>query len=339
MKNVSNQLQKLTFLFAALILLSSASSLVAQDEPRTADKPGCADYENISRYKGAVIQDCFATDHDKFVMGLAAPIEKNFREHGKYFAKYMDLEGKIIRIQYLVDKAEGIDKVAANYLDALKGASYNILCNVSNETWPFFNEDYYGGDNPINNIRKYGFYLPSGNRGYHYITASSINKNQNDVFISLFISYGNDFGKEFILVTEEIVEVNPVETGLVTAMNIENMIELNGHISVYGIHFETNKFDILPASAIQLKEIAEFLKSHPEKKYGIVGHTDNTGNFDSNQVLSEQRANAVVDALVGEYGVNPEQLTGTGVSSLAPVTSNSTDQGKARNRRVEIIEW
>ena len=340
MKHLFGNLRMAVTLLVTAVLMNITSDLFAQDEPRTSDKPGCKDYENISRYKGAVIQNCFTTDHDKYILGLAAPVEKRFRGHGKYFSKYLDLEGKIIRMQYLIDKTEGIDKVAENYIIALSGANYKILCSVKdeNENWPFFNEDYYGGDDPVNNIKKFEFYVPSGSHGYHFIAASGINQDQNDVYISLFISYGSNYGKEFILVTEEIVEVNPVETGLVTAQSIESMLDINGHVSIYGIHFETGKFNILPGSETQIKEIAGFLNSHKNNKFLIVGHTDNVGNFDSNQQLSENRAEAVLNDLINKYGVDVSQIKGYGVANLAPVTSNNTDKGKARNRRVEIVQ-
>jgi len=327
-------------LLAIFIVTSSFLSTVylnAQEEPRSSDKSGCNDYDNISRYKGAVIQNCSVSDHDKYVLGLAGPVERNFREHGKYFSKFLDVEGKITRIQYLIDKEEGIDKVFENYRTALTGAGYAVLCTAKNDNWPFFNEDYFGGDNPINDIRKFGFYVPSGNKGYYYITAKGMNKASNDLYLSLFISYGSNFGKDFILVTQEIVEVNPVETGLVSAQNIENMLDINGHISIYGIHFETGSYEILPESEPQLQSIADFLNAHKTEKFMIVGHTDNVGNFDANLQLSENRAKAVKNELINKYGVAADQLGDYGVANLAPVTSNDTDQGKARNRRVEIV--
>ncbi len=338
MKHFTINFHPKTFLLAFASLLFTAAGSFAQDEPRTSDKTGCGDYQDISRYQGAVIQNCNVVDHDSYVLGLTAPVEKNFREHGKYFAKFLDLEGKITRIQYLIDQAEGIEKVAANYVTALSGANYTILCQVKDENWPFFNEDFFGGDNPINPISRLGFYVPYGSHGYQYITAKGINQAQDDVYVSLFISYGSNYGKEFILVTEEIVEVNPVETGLVTALNIENMLELNGHVSIYGIHFETGKFDILPDSENQLREIAGFLNAHPDKKFMIVGHTDNVGNFDANMLLSKKRAEAVLQMLTTKYAVDANQVAGYGVANLAPVTSNHSDKGKARNRRVEIVE-
>ncbi len=337
MKHSLTKFQKVSIILAAIAMLS-VPKLMGQDEPRTSDKPGCSDYENISRYKGAVIQNCFVSDFEKYVLGLASPAEKSVRGHGKYFSSYLDIEGKVIRIQYLLDVNEGLDKVFANYSEALSGAGYKILCSIKDETWPFFNEDYYGGDSPVDDIRKFGFYLPSGSKGYYYITAQGINREQDDVYLSLFISYGNNNGQDFILVTEEIIEVNPVETGLVKAQNIDKLLEINGHVSIYGINFETGKYAILPGSEPQMEEIAAFLNSHKDQKFMIVGHTDNAGNFSANMELSKNRAAEVKKVLLSVYGVDENQVTDYGVANLAPLTSNRTDKGKARNRRVEIVE-
>jgi outer membrane protein OmpA-like peptidoglycan-associated protein len=109
-------------------------------------------------------------------------------------------------------------------------------------------------------------------------------------------------------------------------------------VSIYGVHFDTGKWNIKKDSKPALKEMASFLKNHQENKYFIVGHTDNTGDFSSNMTLSEKRAKAVIHALIDDYGVKAQQLEAYGISSLSPVTSNSTDEGKARNRRVEIVK-
>ena len=129
-----------------------------------------------------------------------------------------------------------------------------------------------------------------------------------------------------------------MESGLVTVKKMEDNIETSGYISIYGIHFDTGKWNIKEDSKPALKEIASFLNKHEDNKYFIVGHTDNTGDYSSNLILSEKRAKAVMNSLIQNFGVRSEQLDAYGVSSLAPVTSNSNEAGKARNRRVAIVE-
>ena len=79
------------------------------------------------------------------------------------------------------------------------------------------------------------------------------------------------------------------------------------------------------------------LKQRPELKLHVVGHTDNVGGVDANMGLSKRRAESVVAALASNYGVNRARLTGNGVASLAPVKTNTTEEGRAKNRRVELV--
>ncbi len=125
---------------------------------------------------------------------------------------------------------------------------------------------------------------------------------------------------------------------MVTVKNMEEGISKNGHIAVYDIHFDTGKSSIKPESADALKNIADYLNAHKDKKFIIVGHTDNTGDFEANLKLSLERAQSVVNELISKYTVKSEQLKVYGDGQTAPVTSNSTEEGKAKNRRVEIVE-
>lgn len=84
--------------------------------------------------------------------------------------------------------------------------------------------------------------------------------------------------------------------------------------------------------------IADYLKENSERKFIIVGHTDNTGDFNANVTLSSERAKAVIEKLVTEHGIPKAQLIPYGVGSVSPQMSNATDEGKARNRRVELVE-
>ena len=101
--------------------------------------------------------------------------------------------------------------------------------------------------------------------------------------------------------------------------------------------FDTGKADVKPESKPSLEQIAAFLKAEPAVKLHVVGHTDSVGSFDSNLALSKRRADAVAAVLAKDYGIAANRLVGNGVASLAPVASNSSDEGKAKNRRVELV--
>jgi outer membrane protein OmpA-like peptidoglycan-associated protein len=115
-------------------------------------------------------------------------------------------------------------------------------------------------------------------------------------------------------------------------------ISSTGHVAIYGIYFDFNKSDVKPESEPALQEISKLLSGNPNLKVFIVGHTDNVGGVDFNMKLSQLRADAVVKALTSKYKANPQQMKGYGVGQLAPVAPNKTEEGRAKNRRVELVE-
>jgi outer membrane protein OmpA-like peptidoglycan-associated protein len=134
------------------------------------------------------------------------------------------------------------------------------------------------------------------------------------------------------------LEAEPMEMGMVTSADIGKGISTLGRIAIYDIFFDTGQSDVKPESAGALKAIAEYLNANKTQKVLIVGHTDNTGDFDMNITLSKNRADAVMEKLISEYGVAGDQLKPYGAGPVSPVASNSTEQGRANNRRVEIVE-
>lgn len=134
------------------------------------------------------------------------------------------------------------------------------------------------------------------------------------------------------------LEVESMEIGMVTMDALREGIAAYGKALVYNIHFETGSVEVRPESAEALKVISEFMKQNPSKRFLVVGHTDNVGDYDMNHELSYARANAAVGKLIDEYGVDRNQVKPAGVGPASPILSNSTEEGKARNRRVEIVE-
>lgn len=122
-----------------------------------------------------------------------------------------------------------------------------------------------------------------------------------------------------------------------TAEEITLRITVDGRVAVYGVQFDTGSTSILPGSEDTLAAIAEMMSELPDLKVAVVGHTDNVGGYDSNLDLSKQRADAVVANLINTYGIDSARLFAAGASFLAPIASNETEEGRALNRRVELV--
>jgi outer membrane protein OmpA-like peptidoglycan-associated protein len=106
---------------------------------------------------------------------------------------------------------------------------------------------------------------------------------------------------------------------------------------VYGIFFDSSQAEIKSESSPTLEQIAKLLQDQPSLEVLIVGHTDNVGGYAADVELSQRRAKAVVTSLSTRYEIASERFTPVGVSSASPLDSNESEEGRAENRRVELV--
>jgi OmpA-OmpF porin, OOP family len=169
--------------------------------------------------------------------------------------------------------------------------------------------------------------------GFHIdyeVSPNSITAHKGDTWI-LIESKGTYYYQTIVTAKEMKQEVTA------DASSLKDEIEKTGHVAVYGIHFETGKAAIEPGSADSLNQVLNLLQQNPDLKLRVEGHTDNQGNAAANQALSEKRAQAVVAWLVA-HGTEAPRLNAQGFGPSKPVADNSTDDGRAKNRRVELVK-
>jgi outer membrane protein OmpA-like peptidoglycan-associated protein len=138
----------------------------------------------------------------------------------------------------------------------------------------------------------------------------------------------------------DVVESRPMETGrivFIDAAAMDRAIAATGRVALYGISFDTDRADPRPDSRPTIEEIAKYLRANPGVSVVVTGHTDSQGAFDHNVDLSRRRAAAVVAALTRDFAIPAARLTAFGAGMAAPVAANDNDQGRAQNRRVEIV--
>ncbi len=152
-------------------------------------------------------------------------------------------------------------------------------------------------------------------------------------------NYCGAFDKRTVAIVD-LIQPKQREQKMVTvhADEMARKISATGSIALYGIYFDFNKSDLKTESRPTLEQITKLLNEDPIMRLLVVGHTDNVGAFTSNMELSQQRANTVVNALVTQYGIDKGRLTPVGVSFACPVVSNKSEEGRAKNRRVELVE-
>ena len=121
------------------------------------------------------------------------------------------------------------------------------------------------------------------------------------------------------------------------AVPLYDRLASDGKIITYAITFETGKADLKPESMVEINRIAKLMQENPGLEFEVQGHCDATGSDKVNDPLSQKRAEAIVAALV-EQGIAQARLTAVGKGSHQPIATNSTDEGRAKNRRVEFIK-
>lgn len=153
-------------------------------------------------------------------------------------------------------------------------------------------------------------------------------KDDREVWVLLSDSGGNCYT---LIIVEKKAMVQEI-----TANEMLEALNSQGFIALY-INFDVDKATIKPESQPIVDQIAAMLKDSPELAVSIEGHTDNTGTADHNKTLSQQRADAVVAALV-KQGIESKRLSAVGWGQDKPIADNRSDEGKAKNRRVEIVK-
>ncbi|HKZ52316.1 MAG TPA: DUF4892 domain-containing protein [Candidatus Acidoferrales bacterium] len=276
------------------------------------------DHPLIKPYTGSTIWERQVVEFDEAVIPLG-PGDKDHK-----LTQSQRLEGKITRLNYKVPEGRSILEVYRNYETALKQAGFEVLYTCgpkeAKDCGPGVTLPYWFGNKT---------WVSSWES--RYLTAR-LARPEGDAWVAVESRPGHTY----ILV----VETKPMETGMVTvnAAALAGDITRAGHVAVYGIHFDTDKADLKPESDPVLAEIGKLLQENPSLKLYVVGHTDSVGQLTYNLDLSKRRAEAVVAALVNRYKIAAARLHAEGVGPLAPVAPNTSDEGRAQNRRVELVQ-
>jgi outer membrane protein OmpA-like peptidoglycan-associated protein len=163
-------------------------------------------------------------------------------------------------------------------------------------------------------------------------TTLQLAKNGKEIWAQIDTAWGSGYQLHLIEKQEMAQEI------VANVESFSNDLKDSGHTAIYGIYFDTGQSEIKPESKAAVDEIAKLLKGNPNLRVDIVGHTDNVGERDYNMKLSQARAASVAKELISKYGIDSRRLAAYGVGPLAPVASNKTEEGRAKNRRVELVE-
>jgi outer membrane protein OmpA-like peptidoglycan-associated protein len=322
-----------------LLFLLCSSPPAFADGDDVQDCEGCRDHPMLARYPGSALvgADQVAFEEAALPTGPAA---RNPDTDETIPLKTLNVTGKRTRLFYLPPTSRSALEVFTNYREALEKAGMTTLwtCSGDQECGRNFADQAVAithlDDLSNTTSARIGF---SDAERPRYLVAE-LKRPAGDLHVVVIAA---DFSTRqgsgaYVLV----VEGKPMDKGLVTldAGALDRDLLSTGKAVIYGIHFDFDKADIKPESKPQLDEIARLLSTQPKLKLRITGHTDNRGGADYNVQLSQRRAQAIVAALVGTYGISGDRLSAAGMGANAPVASNDNEDGRARNRRVELVK-
>ncbi len=349
---------------AFLLFITCASSCLADAVLPAEDIPGARDPSFLKRFQGSFIVAYRQSEFDEFDLPLSGlkKVPGMHDEHNNTVfkpAKVKHLEGKHTRMVYLLPANATAFEAVSNYKRELvkKGGRILFACRggkcggdphrgssggggemslsmyfETQEDITSYNRDFSNGYcallSRINDQRYLSGFLPLNN-AYISVIAYTI---RDDGFCRAF--------NDRTVAVVDVVQPRAMEQKmvLVKAKKMASEIESRGRIALYGIYFDTGKWNIKAESRPTLEEIDRLLRENPGLRLLVVGHTDNRGGFDYNMDLSRKRAGSVVDYLCKNMHVDPARLRPVGVGYACPRASNGTEKGRAANRRVELVK-
>jgi OmpA-OmpF porin, OOP family len=297
-------MKRISLGFAALWLLT-ASPALAQDAE------GCKDHPLFTRFPNTHIIDCQSSQFDlrKFPVGQQGK--------GDETLKSVEVEGPVRWLGYELNEGatppSGL-QIMRNFENAAKKAGGTVEGQYPG--WCKAMYDQEGMPRMGNGCTSYALtlkFLRGGKETWVFLQAG-----ESDGSYSMTVSE-REAMKQDVAVNE-----------------LADKLAKDGFVTLY-VNFDTGKATIKPDSARTLDDAAAALKVAAALRVEVAGHTDNVGAPDANLRLSQERAQAVMAALVGR-GIKADRLTAKGYGQTAPVADNRTEEGRARNRRVELVK-
>lgn len=301
------------------------------------DKKGSKDHSLITRYPGSVIE--YYEEQNFIPYAIATGSVTGYKK----IDLWKNIEGKRTRIYYKLKGEVTLTEIYGNYKQAMEKAGFTFLAkgiddknNVSKEIGGATFLNVFYEKNPFPTSENINLLKGSSTSGGTCYLAAHLEKNGGSTYVVLAGKQYMANEKVFML---DVIEETAMKGDLikVNANEMLKGIKANGKIALYGIYFDFDKSDIKPESETTLIEISKLLKENPTLNLYVVGHTDMKGSYEYNITLSKNRAVAVINELVKKYGISSSHLTGEGVGSLAPVSTNETEEGRKQNRRVELV--
>jgi outer membrane protein OmpA-like peptidoglycan-associated protein len=281
-----------------------------------------ADHPLVSRYAGSLLLRREADEFSDYSLRTGKSRNSGTRT----------LEGAVTRLTYQAPPDRAVLEVFRNYEATLRQAGFQTLYQCDRAECGDIRKDMESGPR----------YLLLWGAGDHRYLAARRSSPQGDAYVALYVTRNGSGGpaKGRAMVQLDVVETRPMQEDMVTvdADTLRRDLARDGRVSLYGIQFDFDRDTLRPDAAAQISEIAGLLAQEPGLAIRVVGHTDGRGAPAYNATLSQRRAARIVEALARDHGIARTRMEAEGAGAAKPVAGNDTEEGRALNRRVEIVK-
>jgi OOP family OmpA-OmpF porin len=340
---------------------AAAPPALARGALPSGDAPGARDAAILPRYAGAILLESKASAFDDITLPNAK-LERQGDQRDSSNNRLnrppepLAVEGRLTRMTYLLPQGRSSLEVVRGYQQTIKDGGGSVLFECSGDGCggsPTSGATSGGSETGLIHML-YPKAMVSGNwtmcpldegmAGQRY-TLLDLPQGAGKAVVLTWsvgdVSAGSDchawVGRVVALVVTVETAAREQRMETVNAASVEQSLARDGRVALYSILFDTGRAEIKPESQPQVTELVSFMRSAPATKVLVVGHTDNQGALDYNLDLSRRRAQAVTAALAAQ-GIPAARMVPQGVGMAAPLASNDTDDGRAKNRRVELVK-
>ncbi|QOC24127.1 OmpA family protein [Wenzhouxiangella sp. AB-CW3] len=311
----------------AIVLLFTISAHAAEDVA------GSGDHPLVERVAGSYIGTFDRTDYDE-VRFPAGPLVDDELEAVEV------REGEhLVLSYYFEDDDTSPLRIFRNYEQALAAAGFETLYSDGGDDLGWRQGRGFIGATDLfsRGDRRCCRPLTSGDIGMRYLLAEHVAEGVTVSVLTFEAAFNLGPVALVDVVTAEEMEVG-MDHAPISADEMQAGLVADGRVAVQNILFAFDSDEILPESAESLTAIAELMNEQTDLNLLVVGHTDYVGDFDYNLRLSMERASSVVDHLADKHGISRDRLRSAGAGMMSPITTNTTEEGQALNRRVELVQ-
>jgi outer membrane protein OmpA-like peptidoglycan-associated protein len=323
------------------MLAACVLSFVAVPMTAAQDLPNSKDPAGMKRYEGSELIGYRAPKFDEYLLPLGPPTS----EDPPAYEKSKPVEGQVSYYTYLAPAGRTPAEMFRNYKQEFQrlGIETQYEKGGGQKGWfgPTF--DKIATENDLSQILSYG-------EADERLLIGRSRDAKPSYYVVFVTAYGDGVIPEHLqgrvakgraLAQLVVISADAMEKKMafVNSDDMKQALHDSGKVELYGLYFDTDKDVVKSESQPTLVEIAKLLNSEPSLRLHVVGHTDNQGKSDHNLDLSRRRAASVARELTSKYGLTANRLDAFGCGLYSPIASNEAEDGRAKNRRVELVQW